>query len=84
MRAFTSCRVTRSRAAIELEVDLVDDRLVGLDHAVGHVDAEVALRLEHGDPQLPLEHDLVLGRPDLGQLGARRSGRRGRSGRSRA
>ena len=38
-----------------VEVDLVDDRLVGLDHAVGHVDAEVALRLEHGDPELPLE-----------------------------
>ena len=26
-----------------VEVDLVDDRLVGLDDAVGHVDAEVAL-----------------------------------------
>ena len=69
MRAFTSCRVTRSRAAIEVEVDLVDDRLVGLDDPVGHVDAEVALRLEHGDPELPLEHDLVLGRPDPGQVG---------------
>ena len=27
-----------------VEVDLVDDRLVVLDHAVGHVDAEVLLR----------------------------------------
>ena len=53
-----------------VEVDLVDDRLVGLDHAVGHVDAEVALRLEHRDPEPPLEHDLVLGRPDRGQVGA--------------
>ena len=31
MRAFTSWRVTRSRAAMRVEVDLVDDRLVGLD-----------------------------------------------------
>ena len=53
-----------------LQVDLVDDVLVGLDHAVGHVDAEVALRLQHGDPQLPLEHDLVLRRPDRGEVGA--------------
>ena len=53
-----------------LEVDLVDDVLVGLDHAVGHVDAEVALRLQHRDPQPPLEHDLVLRRPDRGQVGA--------------
>ena len=50
------------------EVDLVDDRLVGLDHAVGHVDAEVALGPEHGQPQPPLEHDLVLGRPQRDQL----------------
>ena len=54
-----------------VEVDaLSDDVLVGLDDAVGHVDAEVALGLEHRDPELPLEHDLVLGRPDLGQVGA--------------
>ena len=55
------------------EVDVVDDRLVGLDDAVGDVDAEVALRLEHGDPELALEHDLVLGRPDRRHRGARRS-----------
>ena len=43
MRAFTSCRVTRLAVADRVEVDLVDDGLVGLDDAVGHVDAEVAL-----------------------------------------
>ena len=53
-----------------VEVDLVDHVLVGLDHAVRHLDAEVALRLEHRDPELPLEHDLVLRRPDLGEVGA--------------
>ena len=53
-----------------VEVDPVDDRLVGLDDAVGHVDAEVALRLQHRDPQLALEDDLVLGRPDRGEVGA--------------
>ena len=53
-----------------VEVDLVDDLLVGLDDAVGHVDAEVALGLQHRDPEPALEHDLVLGRPDRGEVGA--------------
>ena len=44
-----------------LEVDLVDDVAVGLDDPVGYVDPEVALGLEHGDPEPSLEHDLVLG-----------------------
>ena len=70
MRAFTSWRVTRSRAAIEARSTLSTTRLVGLDDAVGHVDAEVALGPQHRDPQPPLEHDLVLGRPDLDQVGA--------------
>ena len=61
MRALTSWRVTRSRARIEARSTLVDHRLVGLDRLVGHVDAELALRAQHGDPQLPLEHDFVLG-----------------------
>ena len=65
MRAFTSWRVTRSRASMRVEVDLVDHRLVVLDDAVGHVDAELALGPQHGHPQPPLEHDLVLGRPQL-------------------
>ena len=53
-----------------VEVHLLDDRLVGLDDAVGDVDAEVALGLQHRDPELALEDDLVLGRPDLGEVGA--------------
>ena len=43
--------------------------LVGLDHPVGHLDAEVLLGLQHRDPELALQDDLVLGRPDLGQVG---------------
>ena len=42
------------------EVDPVGDLLVGLDHAVGNVHAEVALRGQHRDPQPALEDDLVL------------------------
>ena len=57
------------------KVDLVDDLLVGLDHTVGHVDPQVALGFEHGDPQLPLEHDLVLRRPDRGEVVAGVPGR---------
>ena len=44
-----------------VEVDLVDDVAVGLDDPVGYVDAEVALRLQHGDPEPAFEDDLVLG-----------------------
>ena len=51
-----------------VEVDLLDDGLVGLHDAVRHLDPEVALRLEHGDPELPLEDDLVLRRPDPDQV----------------
>jgi hypothetical protein len=40
------------------EVDVVDDGLVGLDHPVGHLDAEVALGPQHRDPEAALEHDL--------------------------
>ena len=52
MRAFTSWRVTRSRASMLARSTLSIDRLVVLDHPVGHVDAEVALGPQHGDPQL--------------------------------
>ena len=69
IRAFTSWRVTRSRAAIESRSTSSTTCLVGLDHPVGHVDAEVALRREHRDPEPALEHDLVLGRPDRDQVG---------------
>ena len=43
------------------QVDVLHDGLVVGDHPVRHVDAEILLRSEHGDPQPPLEHDLVLG-----------------------
>ena len=59
IRALTSCRVIRSRAAIEAEVDLVEHRLVRLDDAVGHVDAELALGAEHRDPQPALEPTIL-------------------------
>ena len=51
-----------------VEVDLVDHVAVGLHDSVGYVDAEVALRLEHRDPEAAFEDDLVLGRPDRGQV----------------
>jgi hypothetical protein len=51
-----------------LQVNLVDHSFVVGDHPVGHVDAELRLRPEHGEPQLPLQDHLVLGRPQLGQL----------------
>ena len=53
-----------------LEVDLVDHLPVGLDGLVGHRDPEVALGLEDRQPQLPLQHHLVLGRPQPGHVGA--------------
>src|SRR4051812_19474918 len=36
---------------------------VGLEHVVGDVDAEVALGLDDGDPELTFEGHLALGRP---------------------
>ena len=57
------------------QVDLVFDRLVGLDCFVGHGDAESLLRPHHGDPQFTLEHDLALGGPDLVHRFARVAGR---------
>jgi hypothetical protein len=51
------------------QVDLLDDPLVVLHDAVGHVDAELALGPQHRDPQPALQHDLALGRPQLDQLG---------------
>jgi hypothetical protein len=53
-----------------LQVDVVDDCLVRLDDTVGHLDAELALGPEHREPQSPLEHDLVLRRPQVRELGA--------------
>jgi hypothetical protein len=50
------------------QVDLPDDGLVVLDDAIGDVDAEILLSLHHRDPEPALQHDLVFGRPDLGQV----------------
>ena len=52
------------------EVDLLDDPLVVRDRLLGDVDAQVALRAQHRDPQPPLQHDLVLRRPQRDELGA--------------
>ena len=52
------------------EVDLRYCCGVRLDHTVGHIDAEVFLRLQHGDPQLSFEHDLGFGRPDTNHSNA--------------
>ena len=49
-----------------LEVDLIDHRPVVGDDPVGEVDTEVPLGLEDSHPELALEHDLALGRPELG------------------
>ena len=86
MRAFTSCLVTRSRAAIEsrstASVPRSTTRLVGLDRAGRHVDAELGLGAQHRDPELPLEHDLVRRRPQRRDIAWRRTARRGRPGSS--
>jgi hypothetical protein len=47
------------------QVDVVDDRVVGLDHAVGHLDPQVALGGQDRYPQSPLEHDAIAGREEL-------------------
>src|SRR5690606_4419312 len=41
---------------------------VVVDDAVRHLDTEVPLGLEHRDPEPPLEDDLVLRRPDPGEV----------------
>ena len=51
-----------------IEVNLVDDLAVGLQRAIGNVDAGVALGFEHSDPQTSFENDLVAGRPQLSHL----------------
>src|SRR5690606_27967110 len=58
------------RRQVDALLTLGDDRLVGLHDAVGHVDAEVALGLQHSHPELTLQDDLVLRRPDRGEVGA--------------
>ena len=46
------------------DVDLILHLFVGLDHAVGHGDAEITLAFEHGDPVIAFEPDFALGRPE--------------------
>jgi len=53
-----------------LEVDVVDDTLVVVDGVGRNVDAQLCLRTQHRHPQLTLEHDLVLGRPQSNELRA--------------
>ena len=53
------------------QIDAIDHVLVGLDRLPGHVDPELLLGLEDGDPELSLEHDLALGRPDVDHRRAR-------------
>ena len=48
-------------AANRLEIHLVDDCLIRLHNPVGHINAEILLRLEHRNPELPLKDNLVLG-----------------------
>ncbi len=49
------------RGEVDALLTTGDDLLVGLDHAVGYVDPELALGTEDGDPEPALEDDLVLG-----------------------
>ncbi len=50
------------------QVDLRGHGLVVVDDTGGHLDAQLGLRSQHGQPQLPLGQHLVLGRPHMGQL----------------
>ncbi len=51
------------------QVDGVEDALVVGDRLVRHLDAEVLLGPQHGEPELPLQLHLLLGRPERGELG---------------
>src|SRR6185312_7563920 len=46
------------------EVDVLQDPLVVVDHAVGHRDAQLGLRTQHGEPESAFGDDLGLRRPD--------------------
>ncbi len=47
-----------------VQVDLVLDALVSLDHAIGHGNAEIALAFQHGDPVVAFEANLAFAAPD--------------------
>ena len=53
------------------QIDLVDHCFVRSDRRLWDVDSELALRLHHRDPELPLRDHLVLGRPEVTQLSRR-------------
>jgi len=50
--------------ADRIQVDLVAHGLVGGDGRLRHVQPQVALALEHGDPEVALEQHAPGGRPD--------------------
>src|SRR6185295_20347104 len=52
------------------EVDALDDALVVRDHRFRDLDAQVALRAQHREPQPALQHDLALRRPQRDELRA--------------
>ena len=66
MRAFTSWRVTRSRASMLARSTLSITATWSSITSSGQVEPEVVLRPHDRDPELPLEHDLPLRRPDVG------------------
>ena len=80
MRAFTSWRVTRSRAVDRGQVDLVDHGLVGLDDAVGHLDAQVAWARSTASQSRRSSTTLCSARPQLDHGLAGVPGWRARSG----
>ena len=65
--------VTSDRLALSdrCQIDLLQHRLVCLNSAIGDLDPHRLLRAQHGEPQFTLEHDFVLGTPDLVHGGAR-------------
>ena len=58
-----------------LEVDDLHDGLVGLDHRLVHIQSELALSLQHRQPQPALQHHPALGRPQRPHLLAGIAGR---------
>ena len=86
MRAFTSWRVTRSRASIDARSTESTTASVVVDGLGRDVDAEVALGLQDRHPQLALEHApcsrATTARPSVGSRSApaRTSGRTGFTG----
>ena len=66
MRAFTSWRVTRSRASMLARSTLSITATWSSITSSGRSSAEVVLGPQDRHPELPLEHHLALRRPDVG------------------